>query len=367
MVQAILPIKGKILNVEKARIDKALQHEEIQAIITALGAGIGDEFDIEKLRYARIIIMTDADVDGSHIRTLLLTFFYRHLTQVVTQGNIYIAQPPLYRVKWKTRDEYIVSEEGLEQTLIDLAADYGSFRLDFGGETQEISGDALKEVVAAVGQLRRAQARMRKKDFCLEEWLRESWDVEGRVPEYLLVGNGEKLVQESADALADALASRGEGYQGIELPVATTATEAVKTLQALGVPVGGILAERAGLTEFGIPTFDFSREGLDTVSPYRFGVDSSEEGGDSLSDAVDGLFSLMKSRVALTRFKGLGEMNPEQLWETTMDPSKRTLFEVTIDDAQATSDLFVTLMGTEVAPRREYIEKHALEARELDI
>ena len=367
MVQAILPIKGKILNVEKARIDKALQHEEIQAIITALGAGIGDEFDIEKLRYARIIIMTDADVDGSHIRTLLLTFFYRHLTQVVTQGNIYIAQPPLYRVKWKTRDEYIVSEEGLEQTLIDLAADYGSFRLEFGGETQEVSGDALKEVVAAVGQLRRAQARMRKKDFCLEEWLRESWDVAGRVPEYLLVGNGEKLVQESADALADALASRGEGYQGIELPMATTATEAVKTLQALGVPVGGILAERAGLTEFGIPTFDFSREGLDTVSPYRFGVDSSEEGGDSLSDAVDGMFSLMKSRVALTRFKGLGEMNPEQLWETTMDPSKRTLFEVTIDDAQATSDLFVTLMGTEVGPRREYIEKHALEARELDI
>ena len=210
MVQAILPIKGKILNVEKARIDKALQHEEIQAIITALGTGIGDEFDIEKLRYARIIIMTDADVDGSHIRTLLLTFFYRHLTPVVTHGNIFIAQPPLYRVKWKSRDEYIVSEEGLEETLVGLAADHGSLRFENNGKTAEISGADLKAVVEAVHYLERAQERMRRKGFLLEEWLQERWASEGAVPGFLLKSDEGDLVVESAEALSEALDSRGE-------------------------------------------------------------------------------------------------------------------------------------------------------------
>lgn len=367
MVQAILPIKGKILNVEKARIDKALQHEEIQAIITALGTGIGDEFDIEKLRYARIIIMTDADVDGSHIRTLLLTFFYRHLTQVVTHGNIYIAQPPLYRVKWKSRDEYIVTEEGLEETLVDLAADYGSFCFNSGDNRKQISGDELKTLVSSVVSLRKAQSRMSKKGFNLERWLRECWKDEGCVPEFLLVGNGEEVVFESAEALADEVAKKGEGYQGLEMPVAKKATEAVEALLALGVPIEGVLPDENQQDDLGVPTFDFSREGVEAETPYLFAIESSEEGGETLSAVVDSMFLLMKSKVALTRFKGLGEMNPEQLWETTMDPSKRALFEVTIDDAQATSDLFVTLMGTEVSPRREYIEKHALEARELDI
>ncbi|MEC9476801.1 MAG: DNA topoisomerase (ATP-hydrolyzing) subunit B [Planctomycetota bacterium] len=367
MVQAILPIKGKILNVEKARIDKALQHEEIQAIITALGTGIGDEFDIEKLRYARIIIMTDADVDGSHIRTLLLTFFYRHLTPVVTHGNIYIAQPPLYRVKWKSRDEYIVTEEGLEQTLIELAADYGNICFTVDGKEQRVSGEELKTMVAAVVELRGAQARMRRKGFGLTRWLRESWDESETVPEFVLVGNGEQVVHESAESLADDLATRGDDYRALEMPVARKATKAVETLLSCGIPVSGILAEDSSEADFGVPVFDFSREGVEDASPYLFVIDSAEEGGETLSEVVDGMFLLMKSKVALTRFKGLGEMNPEQLWETTMDPSKRALFEVTIDDAQATSDLFVTLMGTEVSPRREYIEKHALEARELDI
>ncbi|MGE4618655.1 MAG: DNA topoisomerase (ATP-hydrolyzing) subunit B [Planctomycetota bacterium] len=367
MVQAILPIKGKILNVEKARIDKALQHEEIQAIITALGAGIGDEFDLEKLRYARIIIMTDADVDGSHIRTLLLTFFYRHLTEVVNNGNIFIAQPPLYRVKWKNRDEYIVSEEGLDETLVDLAADYGSLRIDQEGKTREISGEDLREVVGAVRLLCRAQDRMRRRGFSLEDWLRGGWEKTGLVPEFLLTGGDDDVVLDSPEALAEALEAHGEGYRGVEVPMANTATETLKLLLSHGIAVDGILSDQEEPGDFGVPTFDFSREGLDTASPYRFGVDSAEEGGESLAAAVEEMFTLMKSKVALTRFKGLGEMNPDQLWETTMDPEKRTLFEVTIDDAQATSDLFVTLMGTEVSPRREYIEKHALEARELDI
>lgn len=367
MVQAILPIKGKILNVEKARIDKALQHEEIQAIITALGTGIGDEFDIEKLRYARIIIMTDADVDGSHIRTLLLTFFYRHLTKVVENGNIFIAQPPLYRVKWKNRDEYIVTEEGLEATLVDLAADYGRLCFERDGKPVEIFGADLKAVVEAVHYLQRAQRTMRRKGFLLEQWLQEGWASARVVPTFLLKSAEEELILESAEALSEALESRGEECQGFELPLAKQATETVKALQSLGFPATGILSASEDDGEFGVPIIDFSLEGHEATSPYRFVIDSAEEGGDTLAEAVEAMFSLIKSKVALTRFKGLGEMNPDQLWETTMDPAKRVLFQVTIDDAQATSDLFVTLMGTEVAPRREYIEKHALEARELDI
>ena len=367
MVQAILPIKGKILNVEKARIDKALQHEEIQAIITALGAGIGDEFDIEKLRYSRIIIMTDADVDGSHIRTLLLTFFYRHLTEVVTNGNIFIAQPPLYRVKWKSRDEYIVSDEGLDQTLVDLAADHGVFRIGEPGSSIEIKDEDFRFVIDAVQQLREAQSRMRKKGFRLNEWLRSGWGLEGRVPPFILRADGEDVIHEDAAALEEALGRHGEGAVAIEVPAAAASTETVKKLEALGISADEILAEDVVLDDFGVPVFDFSREGFEDLSTYRFGVDSVEVGADTLSEVVAEMFLLMKSKVALTRFKGLGEMNPDQLWETTMDPSKRTLFEVTIGDAQATDDLFVKLMGTEVAPRREYIEKHALEARELDI
>ncbi len=367
MVQAILPIKGKILNVEKARIDKALQHEEIQAIITALGAGIGDEFDIEKLRYSKIIIMTDADVDGSHIRTLLLTFFYRHLTEVVTNGNIFIAQPPLYRVKWKSRDEYIVSDEGLDQTLVDLAADHGAFRLGGSDTANEIKGDDLRSLVEAVHQLQEAQSMMRKRGFRLDEWLRSGWGLEGRVPAFVLRVDGEYVVHEDAASLEEALGQHGAGAVAIEVPRAAASTESVKKLEALGFSADEILPEDVVLDDFGVPVFDFSREGFEDLSGYRFGVDSVEVGADTLSEAVAEMFLLMKSKVALTRFKGLGEMNPDQLWETTMDPSKRTIFEVTIGDAQATDGLFVKLMGTEVAPRREYIEKHALEARELDI
>ncbi|MDG2085002.1 MAG: DNA topoisomerase (ATP-hydrolyzing) subunit B [Planctomycetota bacterium] len=366
MIQAILPIKGKILNTEKARVDKALQHEEIQAIITAVGAGFGDEFDLEKIRYSRIIIMTDADVDGSHIRTLLLTFFYRHLNEIVKNGYIYVAQPPLYRVKWKSRDEYIVTEEGLEEILIDLACEYGTIRLGGSGEKKELTGEEIREAILGIQKLSRFNERYHSRGFSLHHWLLDSWGTEGKVPSNVLVGGGSQKSMNSLEELTTAVESEGEGFRGVELTKAEEASELIQSLVTLGFEASTLLPEME-LDRFGVPTFDFSREGFEHLKPYRFGVDSAEEGSSTAAEMIDELFLLMKSKVALTRFKGLGEMNPDQLWETTMDPSRRTLFEVTIDDSQATDDLFVKLMGTEVAPRREYIEKHALEARELDI
>ena len=366
MIQAILPIKGKILNTEKARVDKALQHEEIQAIITAVGAGFGDEFDLDKIRYSRIIIMTDADVDGSHIRTLLLTCFYRHLNEIVKNGYIYVAQPPLYRVKWKSRDEYIVTEEGLDEILIDLACEHGTIRLGGSGETKELTGEEIREAVLGMQKLYKFNERYQNRGFSLQHWLLDSWGVEGKVPTHVLVGGGSQKAMNSLEELTAAVESKGEGFRGVELTKAEEVSELIQSLVTLGFDAATLLPEME-MDRFGVPTFDFSREGFEHLKPYRFGVDSAEEGSSTAAEIIDELFLLMKSKVALTRFKGLGEMNPDQLWETTMDPSRRTLFEVTIDDSQATDDLFVKLMGTEVAPRREYIEKHALEARELDI
>lgn len=366
MIQAILPIKGKILNTEKARVDKALQHEEIQAIITAVGAGFGDEFDIEKTRYSRIIIMTDADVDGSHIRTLLMTFFYRHLHDLVKNELIYVAQPPLYRVKWKSRDEYIVTEEGLEEILVDLASEHGSIRIGSGDEAKELTGEDVRVTIDRIQRVAKANEKFLKRGFSLHHWLNHQWEATGKIPERALIGGGEQIAYENSDDLAAAVEEKGAGYHGAELVKSDELTEVIKALEANGFPANTLLPEDGG-DRFGVPVFDFSNEGFEHLKPYRFGVDSVEEGAATASELVEELFLLMKSKVALTRFKGLGEMNPEQLWETTMDPERRTLFKVTINDAEATDDLFVKLMGTEVAPRREYIEKHALEARELDI
>jgi len=314
----------------------------------------------------------DADSDGHHICTLLLTFFYRHLTEVVTNGNIFIAQPPLYRVKWKNRDEYIVTEDGLEEVLTDLTGDHGEIRLGDPGASREIRGDDLRSLISAVKNLLLAQAKMRKRGFRLDEWLSNNWGIEGTIPAYILRVTGEdKVIEdtmvEDAETLEKMAQEHGEDARAIEVPAIPMAIEAIKLIEGLGIPADEILPEDEVLDDFGVPTFDFSREGFEDSSPYRFGVDAAEVGAPSLSELVEKMSILMKSKVALTRFKGLGEMNPDQLWETTMDPSKRTLFEVTIDDAQATDGLFVKLMGTEVAPRREYIEKHALEARELDV
>ncbi|MGB1071463.1 MAG: DNA gyrase/topoisomerase IV subunit B, partial [Planctomycetota bacterium] len=234
MIQAILPIKGKILNTEKARVDKALQHEEIQAIITAVGAGFGDEFDIEKTRYSRIIIMTDADVDGSHIRTLLMTFFYRHLHDLVKNELIYVAQPPLYRVKWKSRDEYIVTEEGLEEILVDLACEHGSIRIGSGDEAKELTGEDVRVTIDRIQRVAKANEKFLKRGFSLHHWLNHQWESTGKIPERALIGGGEQIAYENSDDLAAAVEEKGAGYHGAELVKSDELTEVIKTLEANG-------------------------------------------------------------------------------------------------------------------------------------
>ncbi len=287
--QAILPLKGKILNVEKARYDKMLGHEEIRAIITALGTGIGkDDFDPAKLRYHKIILMTDADVDGSHIRTLLLTFFFRHMTELIKREHIYIAQPPLYRVKRGKSDRYIRDEDEFNHELMSRATEDHVVKPKEGGALQ---GAALTKFLLNVQEYDLAAAKMGRR-------LREP-------------------------RLVDLLASSD-------------------------------LEKKTDFSEVDRPPFTVTRNGDKIVKQKA-------------SDVLAYVLEDAKKDFTITRFKGLGEMNPEQLWETTMNAETRTLLKVRLDDAAAAEEIFSTLMGENVESRRKFIEENALEVVNLDI
>jgi len=352
--QAILPLRGKILNVEKARLDKMLNHEEIQTIITALGTGFGDEdFDIEKLRYGKIIIMTDADVDGSHIRTLLLTFFYRQMPQLVATGRVYIAAPPLYKLKQGRSERYIVDEQTLRHELLALGADKGRLVIESTGRVVE--GEELAELVRHVGAMavfddHFTEGRM---GVTFREYLRQ---VEGGVvPRFrALEPDGTAHYFASAEALQAFL----EGLES-ERAAACTKTEfreAADVERAL-----------ARLATFGLTAEDYFGEREGGFSVGVAGVDAPGTSMPSLVAALDEVRRRGEQGLEVQRYKGLGEMNADQLWESTMDPERRTLFPVVLEDEVAADHLFSVLMGQAVEPRREFIEKHALEVRNLDV
>jgi DNA gyrase subunit B len=354
--QAILPLGGKILNVEKARLDKILSNNEITTIITAIGTGIAEEFDLDRLRYHKIVIMTDADVDGSHIRTLLLTFFYRQMRPLLERGHIYIAQPPLFRVK-KGREEFYIQSEGeMDRLLLELGC---------RGAGAEIDGNRLgeKELLTLTKLLRRVKVsfdRLGHRGLVVREYLRRARD--GRLPRYYLrnIETGEPeyayteqelgVLEEKAEAgeeLADLLGDRVDwvSHGPEELG------EAVE-LEEL----------RSALKEFGL---DFLAEKKPPIT-LRLGKDKRLE----LTDPLELLETLRQNggkEISVQRYKGLGEMNPDQLWETTMDPAGRTLLQVTVEDAFAADEMFSVLMGDQVPPRREFIRSHALEVADLDV
>jgi DNA gyrase subunit B len=364
--QAVLPLKGKILNVEKARFDKMLSSQEVVTLISALGTGIGkDDFDIEKLRYHRIIIMCDADVDGSHIRTLLLTFFYRQMPDLIERGHIYIAQPPLFKLKRGKQETYVKDEAELDQLLLTSALDNAALHVN--GDAPPLSGSALEmlarqymEVRAIIGRWsRRYDRRLLEQLLAMrpvgEQQFSDAAWLEGWVKELEARLNADGSLVHSYKLGV----RRNEAGEPERIDVARTehGVTAEKHLQ----PEFFQSAEYGRIAELGTTLNDFIGSGA-----YVSRGDERQDIG-NFPEAIGWLLDQARKGQAIQRYKGLGEMNPEQLWETTINPEVRRLLQVRIEDAVAADDIFTTLMGDAVEPRREFIEKNALYVTNLDI
>jgi len=376
--QAILPIKGKILNVEKASLDKLLGHEEIKTIISALGTGFHDEFDIGKLRYGRIVVMTDADVDGSHIRTLLLTFFYRHMMPLIEAGRVFAAQPPLYRVKRKKEESYVLDDREMKARLLRLGME-GTV-LESHRTKQRVEGAELQSLMKVLEQLEDHVRYIQKKGVPFEKYLAARRD--GKLPLHLVrTLEDEKFLFDDKELeayVAGLKAKTGEEpkllspdefpgpqdrsfYWKIEFLSKREIEETLAEIEKRNFTVANYLpskedAQQAGAGETG------------KFKPrYTLHNDGEKVMVSSLKEILEAVRKIGQKGLEITRYKGLGEMNPEQLWETTMDPARRTLLRIRLVDAAKANNMFSVLMGTGVEPRREFIERHALEVKDLDI
>jgi DNA gyrase subunit B len=367
--QAILPLRGKILNVEKARIDKMLSSQEIVTLITALGTGVSDSYDVSKLRYHRIVIMTDADVDGSHIRTLLLTFFFRHFPEIIERGHLYIAQPPLFKIKAGKREVYLKNENALDRFVVEKAIE--DLSLKVGGH--EVSGDVLAMVARRGLRYRQIMAALtRDHRGAILEAVLDKISSEG--VETLLSAFGEEVaLKKFADQLMTPLNQ--------ELPDAALAVEVIEDEADSQLSCMRFAITVDGVTQYDIIDREFVEspelEELIGISSYVSGLGDrpyvllkgAEEVArvERLIRLIDHIGDLGRSGLSIQRYKGLGEMNPEQLWETTMDPTKRALLQVRIGDSLEADSIFSVLMGDDVEPRRDFIVQNALNTRNLDV
>ena len=364
--QAVLPLKGKILNVERARFDKMLSSAEVATLITALGTGVGKmDFNISKLRYHRIIIMTDADVDGSHIRTLLLTFFYRQMPELIERGHIYIAQPPLYKIKRGRKEQYIKDDSELQEYMLSSALD-GAALLAPGAD-RPLSGAALSELSRHYLNLKQTIKRLSRR-------------FDPRVLEHLmsLPTLTEEALQSAEDSQAFAVALQerlvdaqrmGDRY---DVSVGTDSSTGMNEVLVAHSVHGAIHYSRINLDFITSDEYRNMRELGDRLEKLFTGEARVERGERAhtvrnFEQALDWLLAEAGRGLTSQRYKGLGEMNPDQLWETTMDPASRRLLKVNIEDGVAADQMFTTLMGDQVEPRREFIEKNALAVANLDI
>src|SRR5208283_160339 len=352
--QAILPLKGKILNVEKARYDKMLGHEEIRAIITALGTGIGkDDFDAGKLRYHKIILMTDADVDGSHIRTLLLTFFFRHMKELIERGHVYIAQPPLYRVKRGKTEKYIRDERDFARELMKRATEDHIVKPKEG---VSLEGAKLTSFLLNVQEYEAASAKLgrRLRDLALVELLVDS-GIEKKT-DFEEKKTVERLLKEieKAKLKLDGRVIFDEEHSLYEIQFGPPHNQKINWGVVSTADYKKLRGLAKQIEEYNRPPFVVARNG-DKVSKEK------------VVDVLNYIVEDAKKDFTITRFKGLGEMNAEQLWETTMNADTRTLLQVKLEDAVAAEDIFTTLMGENVEARRKFIEDNALEVVNLDI
>ena len=366
--QAILPLRGKILNTERARADKMLSSQEIRVLISALGCGIESEFDLARLRYHRIIIMTDADVDGEHIRTLLLTFFFRHLRRIVDEGHLFIAQPPLYKVKRGKAERYLRDDRGMEDFLLEVGAESLSVEAASNGSAwtgQRLTG-VLKKVVAWQHCLRALDKRGRNSH------------VVAALAQLGGVPRGSLKDEVKAQRLLERLLARlREQAERLGAPEGSVEWDEEQETYRLVVSLGqAIRQERSGciVTPALLASAEYREleasaaalKGLGTP-PFTLRTESETIQADSWTGLYQQVMALAKKGLTIQRYKGLGEMNAEQLWETTMNPDTRRLYKVQVQDALAAEQIFTTLMGDQVEPRRQFIETHALEVSNLDI
>jgi len=358
LYQAILPLRGKILNVERARLDKVLGNEEVRNIITAVGNGIGIEEDPSKRRYGKIVLMSDADVDGSHIRTLLMTFFYRQMPQLVALGHLYVAQPPLYMITARKERRYVQAESEMNGILMEAGLADAWLEVYPGDTGEGIKGERLTRLIEIVNGLESAVRAFGKRNLPLRGFLERAQGDEGRLPLFHVLdtkGHHWLYTTEELEQYQQACVANGA------VPGHVVEFHEVRTLNKWLQKL---------YEEFGWgPSVLLPAEVTGDEPPPRFLLHRGEDIHNlaDLRQLVPTVRKLGEKGLKITRFKGLGEMDAEQLWETTMDPTRRTLLQVRLDDAAAANDLFTTLMGDDVEPRRQFIEKHALEVKNLDV
>ncbi|MGH7326104.1 MAG: DNA topoisomerase (ATP-hydrolyzing) subunit B [Candidatus Rokuibacteriota bacterium] len=354
--QAVLPLRGKIINAEKARYDKVLSHNEIRLLISAMGTGIGpDEFDVAKLRYHKIILMTDADVDGAHIRTLLLTFFFRHMVPVIEAGHLYIAQPPLFKVKKGKVEKYLMSEREFEDFFLSTWVETASVKVP--GTKQPITGQPLLELLRAASEFQALFGKLVKRGVpapILKELLRQKFRGTKRGVGHAEIGEAVRAAAAAVNGFSVEIQAddNGDGH-AVTIAGPPTMSFGTELFKSSDYATLLDLWEKVAPVEKG-PTTILDGEGRERPVKTAAAL---------LAVALE----LSRTGATFQRYKGLGEMNPEQLWETTMNPETRTLLKVTMEDAVGADQMFTVLMGDAVEPRREFIEKHALDVANLDV